>query len=185
MPAGYSLLVQPEEYQARNVHADSVTVLLLCDFTTTQPGHRARRPGSRVFPVQMTWAQADWKVASFGAGGDAALAAEPFSAQAASLGWQELLPAGERRMTAANCLLDPLGCLTSAAGSGASDAATTAWDSICKSFADAAAELLKAFGQAFAALPSREPGDGRDQLHLRDHPWPSRPSWRRCWSSPG
>jgi hypothetical protein len=57
-------------------------------------------------------------------------------------------------MTVMNCLLDPLGCLTSAAGSGASDAATTAWDSICKSFADAAAELLKAFGQAFAALPS-------------------------------
>ena len=57
-------------------------------------------------------------------------------------------------MKAANCLLDPLGCLTSAAGSGASDAATTAWDSVCKSFASAAAELLKAFGQAFAALPT-------------------------------
>jgi hypothetical protein len=53
-----------------------------------------------------------------------------------------------------NCLLDPLGCLTSAAGSGASDAATSAWDSVCKSFADAAAELLKAFGQSFAALPT-------------------------------
>jgi hypothetical protein len=53
-----------------------------------------------------------------------------------------------------NCLLDPLGCLTSAAGGGVSDAATSAWDSVCKSFADAAAELLKAFGQAFAALPS-------------------------------
>jgi hypothetical protein len=57
-------------------------------------------------------------------------------------------------MTTRNCLLDPLGCLTSAAGSGASDAATTAWDAICKSFADAAAELLKAFGQAFATLPT-------------------------------
>ena len=58
-------------------------------------------------------------------------------------------------MTAArDCLLDPLGCLTSAAGSGASDAANTAWDAVCKSFADAAAQLLKAFGQAFAALPT-------------------------------
>jgi hypothetical protein len=57
-------------------------------------------------------------------------------------------------MSVKNCLLDPLGCLTSAAGSGASDAATSAWDSVCKSFADAAAELLKAFGQSFAALPS-------------------------------
>jgi hypothetical protein len=53
-----------------------------------------------------------------------------------------------------NCLLDPLGCLTSAASGGVSDAATSAWDAVCKSFADAAAELLKAFGQAFAALPS-------------------------------
>ena len=34
------------------------------------------------------------------------------------------------------------------------DAATSAWDAVCKSFADAAAELLKAFGQAFAALPT-------------------------------
>ena len=57
-------------------------------------------------------------------------------------------------MSVKNCLLDPLGCLTSAAGSGASDAATSAWDAVCKSFADAAAELLRAFGQAFAALPS-------------------------------
>jgi hypothetical protein len=53
-----------------------------------------------------------------------------------------------------NCLLNPLACLSSAAGSGADDAATSAWDSVCKSFADAAAELLRAFGQAFAALPS-------------------------------
>ena len=30
----------------------------------------------------------------FGAGGDTSLAADPFSAEAASLGWQELLPAG-------------------------------------------------------------------------------------------
>ena len=57
-------------------------------------------------------------------------------------------------MSVENCLLNPLACLSSAAGSGADDAATSAWDSVCKSFADAAAELLRAFGQAFAALPS-------------------------------
>ena len=57
-------------------------------------------------------------------------------------------------MSVENCLLNPLACLSSAAGSGADDAATSAWDSVCKSFADAAAELLKAFGQSFAALPS-------------------------------
>jgi hypothetical protein len=38
VPAGYSLLVQPVEYQARDVTADDATVLLLCDFTSTQPG---------------------------------------------------------------------------------------------------------------------------------------------------
>jgi hypothetical protein len=91
VPAGYSLLVQPEEYQARNVHPDSATVLLLCDFTSTRPGSGTQTQIA-VFPVQMTWVQDDWKVASFGAGGDARLAAEPFSSQAASLGWQELLP---------------------------------------------------------------------------------------------
>jgi hypothetical protein len=91
VPAGYSLLVQPEEYQARSVEADSATVLLLCDFTTTRPG-TGTQTRIAVFPVQMHWAQADWKVASFGAGSEASLAAEPFSAQAAALGWQELLP---------------------------------------------------------------------------------------------
>ena len=93
VPAGYSLLVEPEEYQTRDVHADSLTALLLCDFTTTQPG-AGTQTQIAVFPVQMTWAQADWKVAAFGAGGGAALAADPFCAAAASLGWQELLPAG-------------------------------------------------------------------------------------------
>jgi hypothetical protein len=91
VPAGYSLLVQPVEYQVRNVTADAMTVLLLCDFTSTQPG-AGTQTRVAVFPVQMNWAQADWKVASFGTSSDAALAAEPFSPQAASLGWQELLP---------------------------------------------------------------------------------------------
>jgi hypothetical protein len=91
VPAGYSLLVQPEEYQTRKVRAGSVTVLLLCDFTTTQPG-TGTQTQIAVFPVGMVWAQADWEVASFDAGGNASLAAEPFSSQAASLGWRELLP---------------------------------------------------------------------------------------------
>lgn len=93
VPAGYSLLVQPQEYQVRNVHKNSATVLLLCDFTSTRP-NTGTQTQIAVFPVQMTWAQADWKVASFGTGADASLAAEPFSSQAASLGWQELLPQG-------------------------------------------------------------------------------------------
>ena len=91
VPAGYSLLVQPVEYQARDVTADHATVLLLCDFTSTQPG-TGTQTRVAVFPVRMRWAQADWKVASFGTSTDASLAAEPFSPQAASLGWQQLLP---------------------------------------------------------------------------------------------
>jgi hypothetical protein len=48
VPAGYSLLVQPVEYQARDVTADHATVLLLCDFTSTQPGNRDADPGRRL-----------------------------------------------------------------------------------------------------------------------------------------
>jgi hypothetical protein len=91
VPAGYSLLVQPVEYQTRDVTAHDATVLLLCDFTSTQPGTGTQTQVA-VFPVRMRWAQADWKVASFGTSTDASLAAEPFSPQAASLGWQQLLP---------------------------------------------------------------------------------------------
>jgi hypothetical protein len=91
VPAGYSLLVQPVEYQVRDVTADHATVLLLCDFTSTQPG-TGTQTRVAVFPVRMRWAHGDWKVASFGTDSDASLAAEPFSAQAAALGWQELLP---------------------------------------------------------------------------------------------
>ncbi len=79
------------EYQARDVTADAATVLLLCDFTSTQPG-TGTQTRVAVFPVRVRWARGDWRVKSFGTGSDASLAAEPFSAQAASLGWQELLP---------------------------------------------------------------------------------------------
>ena len=91
VPVGYSLLVQPVEYQARDVTADRATVLLLCDFTSTQPGTGTQTQVA-VFPVKVRWAQADWKVESFGTSTDDSLAAEPFSPQAASLGWQQLLP---------------------------------------------------------------------------------------------
>lgn len=91
VPPGYSLLVQPVMYQARDVTASSVTVLLLCDLTTTQPGQGTQTEVG-VFPVQVTWTDSDWKIASFGTGSDTGLAAEPFSPQAAALGWQELLP---------------------------------------------------------------------------------------------
>jgi hypothetical protein len=53
-----------------------------------------------------------------------------------------------------NCLLDPLTCLGHGITGGVNAEATSAWDTVCKSFASAAAELLKAFGEAFTALPT-------------------------------
>ena len=91
VPPGYSLVVQPVEYQVRDVSAAQVTVLLLCDATTTQPG-QGTQTRTAVFPLRMQWAQGDWKVAAVGTDSYASLAAQPFSAQAVALGWQELLP---------------------------------------------------------------------------------------------
>src|SRR5579859_7671798 len=54
----------------------------------------------------------------------------------------------------AKCVIDPFACLGTGISGAAGDAATSAWDAVCKSFAEAAAGLLKAFGSAFAALPS-------------------------------
>jgi hypothetical protein len=52
---------------------------------------------------------------------------------------------------------DPISCAKAILGGAASTAANTgvsaAWDAVCKSFADAAAQLLGAFGRGFAALP--------------------------------
>jgi hypothetical protein len=91
VPAGYSVLAQPVEYQVRDVTAGSVTVLLLSDFTTAQPGTGTQtRVG--VFSFRMHWTEGDWKVAVPGSASYVNLAAEPFSPQAAALGWQELLP---------------------------------------------------------------------------------------------
>ena len=53
-----------------------------------------------------------------------------------------------------NCVFHPLTCLVSGATGAAGDAATSAWDAVCQSFAAAAAGLFKAFGDAFAALPT-------------------------------
>jgi hypothetical protein len=54
-------------------------------------------------------------------------------------------------------LTDPLSCgaaiISGVTGSAAGNAVSTGWDIVCKSFADAAAQLLAAFGRAFAALP--------------------------------
>jgi len=59
------------------------------------------------------------------------------------------MPAG----TIGNCLWDPFSCAKKAVGDVASAAIPSAWDAVCKSFAEAAGELLQAFGKAFVAIP--------------------------------
>ena len=52
-----------------------------------------------------------------------------------------------------NCVTDPIGCGINLLGSGASDIANDAWNSICQSFADAATKLLTSFASAFVSIP--------------------------------
>jgi hypothetical protein len=89
VPEGYGLDLSPQEYQVRDVSADRVTVLLLADIIATTPGQGTTTKVG-VFPVALHWAQGDWKVLPTPATGYSGLIAEPGSAQAASLGWQEL-----------------------------------------------------------------------------------------------
>ena len=90
VPQGYDLDVSPQEYQVREVSADRATVLLLSDIVATTPGQGTTTKVG-VFPVVMHWVQGDWKILPAPATTSyAGLTAEPGSAQAASLGWQEL-----------------------------------------------------------------------------------------------
>lgn len=93
VPAGASLQTEPVEYQVRDMTQDQVLVLLLCDFITTVPS-QGTTTSIAVFPLQMHWADADWKVESVGGSSYMNLAAEPDSPQSAALGWQQLEPAG-------------------------------------------------------------------------------------------
>jgi hypothetical protein len=89
VPQGYDLELSPQEYQVRDVSADRVTVLLLSDIIATTPGGGTTAKVG-VFPVALHWAQGDWKALPAPATDYSGLTAEPGSAQAASLGWQEL-----------------------------------------------------------------------------------------------
>jgi hypothetical protein len=52
-----------------------------------------------------------------------------------------------------SCPANPLDCATAVVGGAIGSAATSAWDQVCKSFADAASQLLSSFGKAFVAIP--------------------------------
>ena len=92
LPSGTSVVLDPVEYQVRDVTADQVTVLLLADDVLTLPGQGTQtRVG--VYPLRMHWAEDDWKIlqpdphTSY-----SQLSAVPGTAQAAANGWQEMTP---------------------------------------------------------------------------------------------
>lgn len=53
-----------------------------------------------------------------------------------------------------SCPANPLDCATTIIGSTIGSAASSAWDQVCRSFANAASQLLQAFGKAFVAIAS-------------------------------
>jgi hypothetical protein len=91
IPSGTSVVLDPVEYQVRDVAADQATVLLLCDYVTTQPA-QGTQTRIAVYPLRMHWAEGDWKILAPSGTTYTNLAAEPGSPQAASDGWQELSP---------------------------------------------------------------------------------------------
>jgi hypothetical protein len=93
VPAGASLSFEPAEYQVQGVSADRVTVLLLTNLIATTAG-QGTETTVEVFPVALHWA-ADWKVLPAPATDYEGLTAEPGSPEAATLGWQSLIPAGD------------------------------------------------------------------------------------------
>jgi hypothetical protein len=91
LPAGVEVQLEPVEYQVLDLTPDQVTVLLLADYITTLPG-QGTQTSIGVYPLQMGWADSDWKIFPPSTVSYSSLAAEPGSPQAASDGWQELTP---------------------------------------------------------------------------------------------
>jgi hypothetical protein len=78
VPGGASLVLDPAEYQVRDVSADQVTVLLLADYVSTVPG-QGTQTSIGVFPLRMHWAEGDWKILPPGSADYSGLAAGPGS----------------------------------------------------------------------------------------------------------
>lgn len=91
VPAGYSAHIVAVEYQVRNVTANKVMVILLCDFAYTKPGGKVYSTIG-VLPFLMHWERGDWKDAGYTDPAYMSLIAQPDSAKAASLGWKPLRP---------------------------------------------------------------------------------------------
>jgi hypothetical protein len=92
VPQAASVVLDPVEYQVRDVTRNQVTVLLLASDVITLPTQGTQsRVG--VYPLRMHWTEDDWKIlAPSPTANYANLSAVPGSPQAASLGWQELTP---------------------------------------------------------------------------------------------
>jgi hypothetical protein len=93
VPQGASFQILPVEYLVQDLTPDQVTVLLLCDFITTLPS-QGTQTEIGVFPARMHWTEDDWKILPDTSANYKDLSAEPDSPQAATLGWQNLIPAG-------------------------------------------------------------------------------------------
>lgn len=61
VPDGASVVLEPVEYQVRDVTTDQVTVLFLTSFGITLPDQGTEAKAS-LYPLRMHWAGADWKV---------------------------------------------------------------------------------------------------------------------------
>jgi hypothetical protein len=92
VPQAASVVLDPVEYQVRDVTPGQVTVLLLADDIITLPTNGTRtRVG--VYPLHMHWTEDDWKIlppaprTSY-----SKLSAVPGTPQAASDGWQVMTP---------------------------------------------------------------------------------------------
>ncbi|MEV6968625.1 hypothetical protein AB0M47_26270 [Hamadaea sp. NPDC051192] len=92
LPQGASVALNPVAYQIRDVSADKVVVLLLGYYTTSTPGQGIKSEVG-VWPLEMHWADDDWKVLKPGVTKETdynPLAARPGTADAIAKGWQEL-----------------------------------------------------------------------------------------------
>jgi hypothetical protein len=90
VPDGASVVLEPAEYQVKDVTADQVTVLLLADYDITLPGQDTEAKIG-LYPLGMHWAEQDWKILAPVTRVDySSLMAQPGSSQAAAAGWQEL-----------------------------------------------------------------------------------------------
>jgi hypothetical protein len=92
VPPAASVVLDPVEYQVREVTPGQVTVLLLADDLITLPTQGTQtRVG--VYPLRMHWTEDDWKIlAPAPRTSYSTLSAVPGTPQAASDGWQEMTP---------------------------------------------------------------------------------------------